>query len=551
MASLSSETVTTIDYLQLIRDYLTIVMRRWKVILLVSIVAALLIFGYRSSGKPTYTSQIDISLLTTRTSLGFDEKFIIQDATVPFYLDESRWDGLTSWATNQQLLSTVNDLVYQKFYADSTTLDRNQFSLGMAANREGDVLHLNVIYTEPEVAKFGADTWAQEYSKLVNVAYISSGKTPAESTVLAETTYQKYLQAGESVEQFELTNNLNDVEAEIELVDAQLKALREQKAEALLLLSSSTTNAIKEFANTTQTALLNQINSSVNQSFEARNNELKLWYARQLDLIQLQNTLQDAQSQIANGTVNLATINTKLAYLFSQVNSSSSAIKSLNLDFASFTATPEETLSSADVAGLLKLVEKSLLETNEKLDALQAQALTPIDFSLPTEVKDSLSTQITEDAMKILNSEQTISPYSEELKATSLYKKIETYNSYRQELIAKREKLKTESQALYLQRDSAWNLYQTLDTKTHEAEAQFAVGSPQVNSPIGASLPERPNQRSRIQASIIGGGLAGLIAIAVIILLDGWVLVDQPTGGNTPRLNRKPVLDGSAMASAD
>ena len=560
MANLSSDSVTistTIDYLQLLRNYLSMLVRRWKWILAVGLITALLIFGYRSLGKQTYTSRVDIAYLTTRTSLAFDEKIVVQDATVPFYLDESRWDGLTSWATNQQLKSTVHDLVYEKFYANSETPTRKQFDMVMNANREGDVLHLNITYENPDVAKFAADTWAQEYTKLVNVAYISSGKSPSEAKALADQTYQKYLQASEAVEQFELTNNRSDVEAEIAMMDDLIKTLREQKSQALALLNNSKTDAIEQIASSTQATLLAQIDASIGQIFQARRNELRVWYARQLDLIRLQNTLKDAQSQIANGTGNLATINTKLAYLITQIGSPSSTSTSeqgitLNLDLAGFTENPTETFSSADIDGLLKQVAKSLDETKIQIDTIQSEMLaaTP-NMGLPTDSADSISAQIDAEAMKILSSGQTISPNSEQLISTSLYQKIETYNQYRRNLVSQREKLETQSQTLYLARASAWDLYQTLNNKAHESEAQSAVGSPQVNAPIPASLPIRPNPRDRVQASVVGGALASMMAAAAIILLDGWVLIDQPVNANNTKSNRKPNRDAPAMASAD
>lgn len=505
-----------------LRPYIETVIRHWWLIVGLAVVAATVAFIIGSLGPDTYTAEADVALLSIRSQVTFDPEF----TTVPqAESGDVRRQALQSLATSRSLVAEVYAQVKDRLKSD--TVSFGSFQDAFSIETAGDLLRLQVSWTDPEVAAAIANEWARLYTEVANRSYVTtSSQTPEEAGQAAEDAFGRYETAQQAYEAFIAENELDQVQREIAQLDVLITDLQRQKTAALQFLNVTPAYASTQFITNTREVLIEQMNVAVERDARAQTRQLDAWYDRKANLERLRNQLQDVRQRVEAGETSTAVASgDALALMFARAGLfDQRALPDLLLQLD-----PDQlgqsgaNLTVSDVDTLLTSVENGIDEADREIERLSEETFLGSELTVPAMPDDHrLFAIVNEQANAMLNLDAGVEPDSAELAATPLSRTLDRFSERRQELLARAEQLKARQQELEHKRDTLWDLYETLDNKAREVEAQFATGSPQARVAAEAVPIDTPDRRGRLRQSLIAAVLGGMVGLFYAFAREYW-----------------------------
>ncbi len=253
------------------------------------------------------------------------------------------------------------------------------------------------------------------------------------------------------------------------------------------------------------------------------------WYERKANLERLQIQLKDMQGQLEEGNTSAAAASgDALALVFARAGlfgQEGMPELLLNVDLAQLSETGQK-LTSADVEGLLHVVEDGLNEANGEIERLTEELFLGTNFNIPGQIPEDheLFRLVNAQVESALNADVGLQINGDVFGAgvEPLDRTLGQLSDQRQVLSAQFENLEARQRELSRARDTAWGLYTTLDNKAREVEAQFATGAPQVRLAVQALPPLEPDPRGRLVVSLIAAGVGGMLGLVYIVGREYW-----------------------------
>jgi uncharacterized protein involved in exopolysaccharide biosynthesis len=193
----------------------------------------------------------------------------------------------------------------------------------------------------------------------------------------------------------------------------------------------------------------------------------------------------------------------------------------------------------ANVDTLLNGLQSEIEQVANEIDRVAEELLQGTGVELPTTIAEdhTLSTAINAQIDSILDTGSSAigAGSAADIDARPLSQMIVQLATRRQQFQAELEGLTAESRELLRSRDTAWELYTTLDNKSREAEAQFATGAPQVRFALPAIPPTTRNPRGVLTSTLIGAVVGAVLALLFVWAREYW------EGTALSLANRKPL----------
>jgi uncharacterized protein involved in exopolysaccharide biosynthesis len=523
------------------RPYIEALVRHWWLIVGLAVAAAVVAFLASSRGPEQYTAEANVSLLNIHSEVVFDPQF----KTVS--LDDS-WanrDGQREGAL--QALAGSKSLLNEVFVEVSPQLAPEDRYFGaflgavdaeVVGDLPSDLLRLRVTWDDPEVAALIANAWAERFVTVANQSYMStSSGTPDEASAVAGGAFEEYQVAQAVLEAFIADNDLDQVRRDLGELDALIEELQAQKTDVLRLANSTRVSSASRLATTTREAMLEQIDVSVRSQVEDRARQLDDWYARKAALEQQQTRLEDLAVQLGGGSIPAAAASgDALALMFTRAGlfgASDPPDLLLDIDLTQLGESGQD-LTSAEVQALLRIVEDGLAEAEVEIERLTDELFLGTDLDIPVSMPEDhgLFQWVNAQVESALNAEVTLEIGSAGLETQPLSQSLTRLSDRRQALRAQLESLEAEERELTLARDTAWELYKTLDNKAREVATQFATGAPQTRLAVRAAAPLVPDPPGGKRLPLVAGALGGMLGVVYVVGRTYWDLsapVEEPS----------------------
>ncbi len=136
-----------------LRPYVLALIRRWRVILLVVVVAMIGAILIAASLPLNYTASADILILPSQSQSAFDPRFVTNNTVLGTDIS-SRRQSLVALATSQAL----EDQVRAQLPSDLASAASGSLARRISVRADGDLLHLETSASDPQVAQVLADS---------------------------------------------------------------------------------------------------------------------------------------------------------------------------------------------------------------------------------------------------------------------------------------------------------------------------------------------------------------------------------------------------------
>lgn len=513
-----------------IQEYLLAIIKDWKLIGGAALLGGVLALIFAFFQPVTYSTVANVTLLNIRSSIVFDSAFTTVPLEGAATQQDNRGEALKALAESPALLNQVYSQIRSQLADGSPATLDNQ----VLVNAEGDLVQLTVQWSNPSDAALIANEWARRYVDTANKAYVStSSNTPEDAELTAQTAFERYQEVQKEYEAFLAANDLDRLESDIVELNLLLERLRELKSHALVLLNTTNVAANTQLVNATNATLQAGIEQSIQREAAERTRELNRWYTRRDELKELRYTLVDIQAQLESGDDRLqaADIGDFLAVMLVragiQTNREGTDGNPLQLqvDLDQLIESGDN-LTSEQVASLLSTVDANLQQTEEEITRLSNDLFLGTGFTTPAAIPDNhaLLSLVQSQVEEILNSSVPLEAAST-IEESPLSQTVEQVSAQRQALYARLEEAQAQQRELLRNRDTAWELYTTLDNKAREAEAQFATGAPQARLALTAFTPTEADPSSRVTFAILGVFGGALLALLYVLAKVTWPMI--------------------------
>jgi capsular polysaccharide biosynthesis protein len=464
-----------------LRKYVLILFRRWRLILLLTLVAATVATVMAVSASltpPPYEAVSGVAIVKTASDIVFEPRFLtVGDTTASGVAAASsaRRSALLSLVQNGAIASQVITQLGSQLGDNERNPAALMDKVKADVPQQGDLILIRVRDQNAAKAAAIANAWAQEYERSINSIY---GGSPAgyNLSVQAELarTRQTYDHAQSALERFLATD----------------------RVEALTRQISDT----QGIANALADARVNSQTTAISQESLARTKTLREMYATQLRVRMLAEDARAMRDQVrAGGEPAAASNGLALQLLKTQAFALSAGLPG-QLQLQTGLATPATTAATqlADLEALIGALEKRDVTVTSAV-AAQSQALLSAEEGSGIAATATLTTPAANRTVLALQAQvRSLQSALEQERATSL----------------------TLTQA----RDLAWSTYSTLANKQAEVTVAAAISSSEVRFALPAVPPTNRVQSpstSVLVVVLVGLLLGVMAAFAVEFLLAG------------------------------
>lgn len=198
-----------------LRPYFYALLRRWRLIALIVFVAVTLAVILALLTPPAYTARADVLILSARSELMFDERFVTSDVAQDLNAP-SRHQALVTLASS----STLEEQARAQLPAEIAPPDAPVGALAgrVEVSREGDLLQITAGADDPQAAYTLANTWGQVYVQTVNELYSDNQSLLQELEQQQREAQQRYDSAQQELETFIGTGELVQIEQQMNVM---------------------------------------------------------------------------------------------------------------------------------------------------------------------------------------------------------------------------------------------------------------------------------------------------------------------------------------------
>lgn len=347
-----------------LRPYVQALLRRWRLIALLMLVGVVVAVLIALLSAPAYTARADILMLSARSELAFDQRFVTGDAAQS--LDSNaRRQALTALASQSTLEEQVLAQLPEGFVAQD--YQAGNLAQRIEVRQEGDLLQIVARADDPQHALTLANAWGQVYVQLVNDIYGDNQGLLQEVELQLNEARQRYDQAQQELETFIGNSQLVQLDQQISVMEGLLNGSREAN-QALYTQYLSRTQELELILNDART-LRQQVASGQTDGFAGSLASLAL-QARTIGNVQLPVDLRfDGPDSLAQSdTVSLADLDTLIAILQER----RAELLDLSQQFAQATATGQDNATGLP-ATLRRQYEQELTRLKQQYEQEIAQ----------------------------------------------------------------------------------------------------------------------------------------------------------------------------------
>jgi capsular polysaccharide biosynthesis protein len=324
-----------------LRPYIAALLRRWRLIIGVAVLAALLVSGILMMQPRAYTYTAQILFTPQQSQLQFDNRFVTGND--PLNAVPNRSQVLSDLASNYTLEARVLPNLPPDLIADDFTTGNLISKISVSSN--GDLIRISTTSDDPQEAEILLNIWVEEYVALVNELYGFDAEQAGAIQEQLALARERYQDSQSALEAFIGTGDLVQTEQRM----AEIRALLDG-------------------ARSANQAIYNQY----------------LERARQLTAI-----INDAQTllqQVQNGDDNA--VATNLGQLLLRARAAGNFELPVNLRF-DLTETGSAGVGAAEISELIQVLEQRhdelIAESQQFAAALSGR--TDADFALPVDVR--------------------------------------------------------------------------------------------------------------------------------------------------------------------
>lgn len=207
-----------------LRPYILAIVRRWRMIVLIMLAAALITGIFASLRPPTQAASATLMILATNSEMRFDQRFVTANDS-PFTNPATQREALIALASS----STIEAQARANLPDDLRTQlpDTGDFARRMNVQTSGDLLRITAKDADVQRANTLVETWAQAYVQTVNEIYSKDNTLVQGIETEIKAAQQRYDTAQQELETFIGSSRQVQVEQQIKGLEALLDGSRE------------------------------------------------------------------------------------------------------------------------------------------------------------------------------------------------------------------------------------------------------------------------------------------------------------------------------------
>ncbi|MCD4739119.1 MAG: hypothetical protein K8R89_07665, partial [Anaerolineae bacterium] len=212
-----------------LRVYLDILLRHRRVIIVVTLVAAIMAFMGSAVLPPTYEAQAALSVGSRRSNITLTEDFVLSE-------EEATLVGLRGQET--ALAEIAQSLAVAEMVASTQPglLEEEQSSNvlvhAIEVQPKGDLLLLTASAGDPQQAAALANAWMEAVSTQIDVVYALLPETVAEIESQRDIAQQEYKEAQSKLEALLESSQLADLQSRVQVARASLDKYEDSLAQS-------------------------------------------------------------------------------------------------------------------------------------------------------------------------------------------------------------------------------------------------------------------------------------------------------------------------------
>jgi len=195
-----------------LREYIDVLIRHWKAIVALTVIAAIVAGVVSFLLPPTYEARATLVATGERYRLAFDPRFQSVNTVLP----PQAYSGLLK--TSQLEMKVLEELGLD-FFNGPFTLDQLNASAEVETSKDPTVFYLKIRFPDPVKAAAIANTWATLYVQEVNSLYGYSDKEIATLESQLATAEESLNKASEALRTFREESGLGLLETRTEGID--------------------------------------------------------------------------------------------------------------------------------------------------------------------------------------------------------------------------------------------------------------------------------------------------------------------------------------------
>jgi len=455
-----------------LREYIGVLIKHWKLIALVTFLAAFTAGVVSFLIPPTYEAAAGVVVVKSKMDITFDPKIRTlteEDLEVNLAARSETFAGLVeNGAFADQVIKELGDELEEEEKEPASLLGMVEGEV----KAKSDLIQITVTANDPLKAAGIANVWARAYEQHVNAIY---GGVPEYSSVLSEVTgaRHEYQQAEEALTAFIADSHIDDLD--------RLIAEKQHIIESLQLAR--------------QMAVTTVIDGKVKDGSQT----LADHYTTKRKMERLLEDARALRVQVQKGGEDGAATNS-LAILMLKVEVFSASTDlpaelQLQLEMASG-LNAGASAQRADVEALIGVLEDRIAELDKVIEEYSAALLGGEGYEFLSSSAPLTGT---------LEELETLPGYI--AAAAPLTQAIDKLQEELRGLEAELEKERATKQELTHARDLAWETYTTLDRKEAELGIVAQTGGTEVRFATPAVAPENPISPKKKQNVAIAGAL--------------------------------------------
>ena len=477
--------------------YALVLVAWWREIVLVTIAAAALGAAANLALQlvsPRFDAYADVALIETRAEVAIDNRFGAVSGAVRRTSASQitgRRAALLGLVHKSSLAQTVSDMLSEEI-APSDLLPRISAKLvtfGVASQRpESDLIRITARMGSPAQAKFVADAWAQAYVHDINNLYQQVSKDTANTIELErDKVHQQYQEAEAELQQLMAANRIDFFTEQIDSLAGISKELmdawKESFATRFILARESKEKLLQE------------------------NLELRRFLSRSLS------KAKSLRSQIRTGKGAGVESNALAIALF---KAHYYASDSTNVEI-SFDALPSGNADRqlADITSMIASIQKRIVDLDEEIDTTSLAIESFVNLDAPSAPASPDSTR---QQTRLLSDLAAV--ISRPLDEQPLLKMVESIESSKQDLVARREMEASALADLTLRRDLRRSTLETLQTEIVELQLRNTSSQSEVRLASLSITPSSSAWHSAKLTALALGVLAFFGSVCIVFVAN-------------------------------
>jgi capsular polysaccharide biosynthesis protein len=455
-----------------LRPYITSIIQRWWLILILGVIFALVGLGISLMQARKYESAATILITRSRPTLSLAEQF----PTVNEPVDSSlRMNALLSLAQSDALTMETLKSLGDKLPAEDREIEALKKHVQIGS--QGDAIVVTATAKDPILAADIANTWADQVVSAINLAY-SGAQLPPEIQTQLTSAQQEYQGAQTALEAF--------------MQDDQKAFLEARVNEAQTLLDKLTMDR------TNQVAYFTKRKETMSQVAD--------------QAAALKRLLQNGSGSAAAGVGDAIAILKARASVFGL--STNPITQSNSNDQPGSASQAQASVSAPPAANPDTVINLQLSDAT--ITGGAAEAYSKDLDNLIQLAKDETA-----------NADQNLKNLGQEVIQSQGYDLISQTAAQVQSLQTQLERAKASERELTSQRDLTWKAYQALAQKQTEIKTTVPT-SDQVTLAVQGIPPQKPTSRGTIRNVLIAGMLGLMVGLAWVLGAQWWRSSKQP-----------------------